>query len=402
MSLINLERQSSGVAQLAFSGSLTVEAGSAGPHFTLVVLNNPATNPYDGFAEVTDADNVSTLANGDEVTISGALGAHAVSYKATSSGGRPDLTIALTISIQDTVAPVLTLPTGTQTGATTATLGVTTNEGSSPDSANGALYVVVSTNATPPSAAQVLLGKDSTGALGAFENHAAPLAVSTTGAKTFSATGLVVSTTYYAYFVQKDAALNVSNVAASSGFTTVNSSTTWNPSDKAAGITLSNGNLTALNSSGGGQNGVRSVTGHSTGKYHVEFTINAIGAGVVQVGFASASWSLATYLGLNTDSAALGSGHFYYFNGTTNTGSVAFNFHVSDVIAAEIDFGAKIVRFQNFTQSSGWTSDIDISTLTNTPWFIAFQADNGDGGRATLNSGGSAYSVTPTAEFGNW
>jgi hypothetical protein len=114
-------------------------------------------------------------------------------------------TASQTIAV-DTTAPTLSSPTGTQTGQTTATLGVTTNE------ANGTLYAFVSTSATPPSATALKAG---TGA--AFANNQA---ITTTGAKTASATGLTASTGYYVHWLHRDAAGNESTIATSAQFTT--------------------------------------------------------------------------------------------------------------------------------------------------------------------------------------
>lgn len=108
-------------------------------------------------------------------------------------------------------APVLTGPTGTQTGATTATIGVTT------DVANGVLYAVVTTSATQPSIAQIKAGQNNGGTAAAY---ASSQTITTTGAKTFSATGLTASTAYYAHFVHTDASSTDSNRSTSSSFTT--------------------------------------------------------------------------------------------------------------------------------------------------------------------------------------
>lgn len=106
----------------------------------------------------------------------------------------------------DTTAPVLTSPTGTATGSTTATVGATTDEG------NGALYAFVSTSATPPSDADLKAG---TGAV-----WAGSVSVSSIGAKTLNATGLTASTGYYAHLLHTDAAANDSNTVTSAQFTT--------------------------------------------------------------------------------------------------------------------------------------------------------------------------------------
>lgn len=109
----------------------------------------------------------------------------------------------------DVTAPTLSSATGTQTGQTTASLGVTTNE------ANGTLYSFVSTSATPPSATDLKAG---TGAV--FANSQT---ITTTGAKTASATGLTASTVYYVHWLHRDAAGNDSTIATSSSFTTASS-----------------------------------------------------------------------------------------------------------------------------------------------------------------------------------
>lgn len=111
----------------------------------------------------------------------------------------------------DVTAPVLTSPTGTATGPTTATIGATTDEG------NGSLYGVVTTSATQPSVAQIKAGQDHTGAAAVWGGS---VTVSSTGAKTLNATGLTASTGYYAHLVHADAAGNNSNRISSALFTT--------------------------------------------------------------------------------------------------------------------------------------------------------------------------------------
>lgn len=110
------------------------------------------------------------------------------------------------ITRQDLTAPTLTGPAGTATGPTTADLVVSTNE------AGGTLYWYLSTSATPPSDTDLKAG---TGAA-----YAANEAVSTTGAKAESATGLTAATTYYLHALQTDAAANDSTIVTSASFTT--------------------------------------------------------------------------------------------------------------------------------------------------------------------------------------
>lgn len=114
-------------------------------------------------------------------------------------------------AIADSTPPTLTSPSGTATGGTAADLSVTTNE------ANGTLYAVVTESSTSPSAAQVKAGQDHTGSAAVFDDSQA---ISSTGSKSFSATGLTASTTYYAHYMHEDAATNQSSVVTSSSFTT--------------------------------------------------------------------------------------------------------------------------------------------------------------------------------------
>ena len=127
------------------------------------------------------------------------------SYLADFSGA------AVTNNVSDTTPPTLTSPVGTATGATTATIGATTDEG------NGTLYGVVTTNSTAPTATQVKAGQNSSGSAALF---AGSTSVSSTGAKTISATGLTASTSYYAHLMHEDAAGNKSSVVSSAQFTT--------------------------------------------------------------------------------------------------------------------------------------------------------------------------------------
>ncbi len=111
----------------------------------------------------------------------------------------------------DTTAPVLTSPTGTKTGSTTADGTVSTNE------ANGTMYAVVDTSSTAPSVAQIQAGNGSGGSAADYSGNQV---ISSTGVKTFNATGLTANTTYYFYFQHKDAASNDSTVSASTSFKT--------------------------------------------------------------------------------------------------------------------------------------------------------------------------------------
>lgn len=108
-------------------------------------------------------------------------------------------TDSATLPTADTTAPTLTSPTGTATGAITASGTVSTDEG------NGTLYWLASANATETVATV---------------QDGANQAVSATGVQTVTVSGLTASTAYYLHYVHTDAAGLDSDVATSAQFTT--------------------------------------------------------------------------------------------------------------------------------------------------------------------------------------
>ncbi len=100
----------------------------------------------------------------------------------------------------DVTAPVLSLPTATATGPTTATGTVTTNEG------NGTLYFWFTENASETAAN--------------IKTNGESQAVTATGLQNVSISGLSQATTYYAHYVHDDSSSNESNVESSTSITT--------------------------------------------------------------------------------------------------------------------------------------------------------------------------------------
>jgi hypothetical protein len=145
----------------------------------------------------------------EALSASGATGTRSVT--SSVSTGFAAFSVLLAPAAGDTTAPVLSSPVGTTTGTSTATVGATTDE------ANGTLYAVVTTSATQPTVAQIKAGQNNGGTAAAY---ASSQSVTSTGAKTFSATGLTASTTYFAHLVHTDAASNDSNRVTSASFTT--------------------------------------------------------------------------------------------------------------------------------------------------------------------------------------
>lgn len=108
----------------------------------------------------------------------------------------------------DTTPPTLTGPTGSSTGASTASGSVSTNE------AGGTLYFLASASSTATVAAVKAGGSQ---------------AVSAAGTQNVTVSGLTASTTYFLHFVHTDAAGNDSVVASSASFTTAAGGDTTNP-----------------------------------------------------------------------------------------------------------------------------------------------------------------------------
>jgi hypothetical protein len=161
--------------------------------------NSGATAPWSGNTAVGSTGSKSFTPTG--------LGASTTYYahfqQIDSSGNNSSVvtSAAFTTSASgDSTAPTLSNPTGTKTGASTATGTVSTNE------ANGTLYRFATVNATETAATVKAANLTS--------------AVTTTGVQNVSFTGLTQNTQYYAHYVHRDAAGNDSARVSSAAFTT--------------------------------------------------------------------------------------------------------------------------------------------------------------------------------------
>lgn len=166
----------------------------------------------------------------------------------------------------------------------------------------------------------------------------------------------------------------------------------WNPLDKAAAATLSNGNLT-LSTGAGTSGGARAVSGYSAGKHYWEYTITTVGADGSMVGFGRAAGNIASYPGADAN------GWSYYYNGQkyTNNANVAYGaaYTSGDVISVLLDMDAGTATFWKNGVSQGQA----FTGLTGTiyPWV----GDGGSGSSSVviLNTGGAAFAYTPPAGY---
>jgi hypothetical protein len=164
-------------------------------------------------------------------------------------------------------------------------------------------------------------------------------------------------------------------LAVSAVATSVRSRTsTWNPADKSATVTLSNGNLTAAvdGVTNTGLAGVRSTTTKASGKTYIKFTVPQSNGSSTRVGLANAAYSLVgSSLGINVNSL-----------GYTNTGAVTVN-------------GATIGTAAAYTGGSVIDMVVDI-----TGQLIWFRVDGGNWNNsagANPNSGAGGFSLATLA-----
>lgn len=167
--------------------SLILDAGDIASLLTLA--DGVAVSALPTAGSLTDPDILTVSQNGSDYKVTFAALLTAIAARIGSTA--------------DTVKPVLSNPTGTQTGTTTATGAVTTDEG------NGTLYCLTSTSATATDAA-IKAG--------------ASQAVTSAGSKTFNDAGLTAGTTYYRHYLHRDQAGNDSLAAHSAAFTTASAS----------------------------------------------------------------------------------------------------------------------------------------------------------------------------------
>lgn len=195
------------------------------------------------------------------------------------------------------------------------------------------------------------------------------------------------------------------------------SATTWNPSDKSSGITLSNGNLTAT--SGSGIADVRATTSKSTGKFCWEATASTVGVDW-GLGLANSSYPLAVN-GLGSDINSFGfypgganpNAQIAYFNSTQVTSGTAQASVNGEKITECADLGAGQIWVTDAAMrtnygTGAWNNSgtcnptvacgISLSGFTG-PYFIAYT--NRLAGVAVLNTVGPFAVATP-AGFSVW
>jgi len=123
------------------------------------------------------------------------------------------------------------------------------------------------------------------------------------------------------------------------------SGVTWNPADKSANVTLSNGNLTATGG-GSGDSQVRSTVSYSTGKYYFEVRLDAgpassapyLGIRQIAKAFSLGPGPFASGVDYGCFALSPNTGHEDYVPGS-NVRAVGPALAVGDVYIFAVDFG---------------------------------------------------------------
>lgn len=125
--------------------------------------------------------------------------------------------------------------------------------------------------------------------------------------------------------------------------------TTWNPADKAAAITLSNGDLSAASSVN--DRTVRSTSGFSVGKKYFEIRCNTPGTGGF-AGLSDGARSLDERTGLNADSFGWANTGTIFKDGSAGGSGVSYT--TNDILGFACDFDAdKLYVHKNGTYAFG-------------------------------------------------
>ena len=179
------------------------------------------------------------------------------------------------------------------------------------------------------------------------------------------------------------------------------STTTWNPSDKSAGITLSGGNLVATASSTGGTYSVRATNSITSGKHYFEITVDICSA-AVYIGVGTAALSLASNVGVTGSGWSINNSGNKYKGSSGAYGPPYNTFTDHDIVQVAIDYDAgKIWWTYN---GHAWPISGNPATGANPAWdnvdeecfpMVSLGADR----KVTVNFGATAFAYTPPTGY---
>lgn len=166
----------------------------------------------------------------------------------------------------------------------------------------------------------------------------------------------------------------------------------WNSSDMAAGIVLSDGNLSASNVNG--NRAMRSNVSVTTGKWY--FEMKQVSPYYSVLGIGNGSASLAGYVGIDANGksySGYGGGYLYYNGGSTVVGNVIDQ--DTDVLAIALDADANTMQVlvNNTLVFSGPTG------MTGPYFAMTSGVTLASGGKLTANFGASTMAYAPPAGY---
>jgi hypothetical protein len=182
--------------------------------------------------------------------------------------------------------------------------------------------------------------------------------------------------------------------------------TTWNPADKNANVTLSNGNLTATDTSG--TSPVRAIASHSTGKFYYSVHLDAL-AGNGTTGIANSAATLGNFVGSDNNGVAYNPSGGSVLANSAALATIQTSVQGNTVDVA-VDIGGQLIWFR--TNGGNWnnsgtanpatgTGGISFASVAAGPYFPAW-AGFAASDAVTANFGAAAYTFAAPAGFGNW
>lgn len=179
---------------------------------------------------------------------------------------------------------------------------------------------------------------------------------------------------------------------------------TFNISRKGAGISLTNGALTAEGFAS--SESVDSTTSHSSGLWHVEFRLDATSGAFPMVGVGNSSHPVLSsdpgYLGVDGNSAGLvvdgTGGRFFGGASLGSDGTYTNPAAVGDWVAIEVDLNASPFTIRWRSQAmAGWSAALSLTGMSG-PIFYAVGPDAGT--KFTVNPTGTVIPLGSASVWG--
>lgn len=175
--------------------------------------------------------------------------------------------------------------------------------------------------------------------------------------------------------------------------------TTWDPSNKGSGVTLSSGDR-VMTVAGGTPNSVRSTTSKAddSGKWYAEVVAGS--GSNLRIGFCNTGASMSGNLG--ADNSGVGydvSGDLYVGNGVVGT---LASYSMGDVVGLAVDTAAQRLWF---AKNGVWQNGDPVAGTNGLiygtgPEFVAAGASGG--ARCVINTGQDPFRATVPTGFTHW